>query len=375
MKRVVLFAPNVGGGGGLVLLRALLKAWPKKMPAVLILDQRGRDAIDLPEGDLAVHWVRSTIAGRWHAERLLAKTSRADDLIFCFHNLPPILPVSGQIFCFVQNLLMTIPLRELGGDGIRFRGRVERLIMRCFRFRIDCYIVQTATTAESLRQAIGADKTIVVMPFVDPTMLPNRAGADFTEGDADSPEFDFLYVSDGEPHKNHLRLIQAWELLANQGCRPSLAITLHPVRDAALKNRVEQLVHRRGLRIVDLGQVPHDQLLRIYGRSRALLFASFAESFGLPLVEAESAGLPILAPELDYVRDVCDPAETFDPHSTRSIARAVRRFLRHGPEREVILPPDAFLASLFEYAEASVVKQSSLTGRSKRAADWEEYDA
>jgi hypothetical protein len=34
-----------------------------------------------------------------------------------------------------------------------------------------------------------------------------------------------------------------------------------------------------------------------------------------------------LASELDFVRDVIEPVETFDPDSPTSIARAVKRFL------------------------------------------------
>ena len=58
-----------------------------------------------------------------------------------------------------------------------------------------------------------------------------------------------------------------------------------------------------------------------------MIFPSTSESFGLPLIEATHAGLPILASELDYVRDVCSPVQTFDPTSPVSIARAVKRFL------------------------------------------------
>ena len=46
-----------------------------------------------------------------------------------------------------------------------------------------------------------------------------------------------------------------------------------------------------------------------------------------PLIEAAAAGLPIVASDIDVVRDVCDPVQTFDPESTASIAQAVRRFL------------------------------------------------
>ena len=62
-------------------------------------------------------------------------------------------------------------------------------------------------------------------------------------------------------------------------------------------------------------------------RSKALIFPSLAESFGLPLVEAQEFNKPILASELDFVRDVCSPVDTFDPKSSLSIARAVKRFL------------------------------------------------
>ena len=44
-------------------------------------------------------------------------------------------------------------------------------------------------------------------------------------------------------------------------------------------------------------------------------------------MEAAALGVPILASERDFVRDVCVPVERFDPESAVSICRAVRRFL------------------------------------------------
>jgi glycosyltransferase involved in cell wall biosynthesis len=57
-----------------------------------------------------------------------------------------------------------------------------------------------------------------------------------------------------------------------------------------------------------------------------LIYPSQLESFGLPLVEAVSLGLDVIASELDYVRDVVYPVQTFDPTSALSIARAVKRY-------------------------------------------------
>jgi glycosyltransferase involved in cell wall biosynthesis len=71
----------------------------------------------------------------------------------------------------------------------------------------------------------------------------------------------------------------------------------------------------------------HAEVVKLYVRSSALIFPSLSESFGLPLIEASSLGLPILAGEVDFVRDVCKPAHTFDPTSPVSIERAVLRFI------------------------------------------------
>jgi glycosyltransferase involved in cell wall biosynthesis len=69
--------------------------------------------------------------------------------------------------------------------------------------------------------------------------------------------------------------------------------------------------------------------------STGLIFASSLESFGLPLLEARALGVPVLAAERDFVREVCEPQQTFDPASPHSIADAVRRFLAPGFRREL----------------------------------------
>ena len=80
---------------------------------------------------------------------------------------------------------------------------------------------------------------------------------------------------------------------------------------------------------MNLGKVPSADIPALYKSSSALIFPSKVESFGLPLIEATQMGLPVLASELDYVRDVIEPVETFNPESPVSIARAVRRFLKN----------------------------------------------
>ena len=344
-RQVVLFAPNVGSGGGLVLLRALLDADWCGRNVTAYLDSRARDHFTVLPHNIAVVWCKASLFGRLRAELGLARLLTAEHVLLCLHNLPPLLPTPATIYCFVQNanLVGLIPPKSQG-PRLRLRYLVERAIARLGKRRIYKYIVQTPTMRAALLRWYGSGPPqVIVKPFLDKEKL-QVVGASMPA--PESRRWDFMYVSDGPPHKNHRRLFQAWRLLAEQGEFPSLALTLHPERDVALRQELSVMIEHYALRIEDLGQMPHAHLLQTYHQVGALLFPSLAESFGIPLVEAASAGLPILAPELDYVRDVCDPTETFDPHSERSMARAVLRFLREQSAKIEIRTPAEFIADI-----------------------------
>ena len=115
--------------------------------------------------------------------------------------------------------------------------------------------------------------------------------------------------------------------MASQNIFPKLALTLSNDHKDEINN-INALVKKYHIKVDNLGYVDFNKVLSLYSDSRALIFPSFMESFGLPLIEAKQLGLPILAPELDYVRDICSPEETFDPSSDISIARAVKKFLK-----------------------------------------------
>ncbi len=138
---------------------------------------------------------------------------------------------------------------------------------------------------------------------------------------------EFLYVASGEPHKNHRRMIEAWRLLAEEGLFTSLRLTLDETRFSTLCREIEEMCQRHGLKVKNMGTLSHGDVLALYKDVDALIYPSTFESFGLPLIEARQEGLPVIAAELDYVRDVCSPVQTFDPTSPVSIARAVKRFL------------------------------------------------
>lgn len=316
--RLLLYAPNVNTGGGLVLLQSVLHTWPKNYFFIAWLDIRARDNLKLPT-NAQVEWVRPSVLSRLWAEFTLLKRAITKDKVLCFHGLPPLMPIKASVYIFQQNRLF---LQSLSLSAFSWRTRqrlrLEKAIAYLLRERCTRYWVQTPSMARDLKLWYGKKPvSIRVLPFAQ-----SPVSASFTE----LVHWDFLYVADGEAHKNHKCLVEAWILLAQQGIKLSLALTLS-TRDASLLAWIERQISTHGLNISNLGQMPHDKLLSLYGQTRALIFPSLSESFGLPLIEARQAGLAILASELDFVRDVCDPVQTFDPASPTSIARAVRRFI------------------------------------------------
>lgn len=326
---LLLYAPNVHTGGGLVLLQELLDAWPAHAPLQAWLDRRARPILRL-RADAEVQWVSPSLRSRWQAEVSLARAAGKQARVLCFHGLPPLLarPAATLLYLQNRNYLGGVPLHEYGWK-VRLRNRAEQWISWCWRSRVDCYYVQSPTMARALHDW---------WPRAPQRMLPLAANLCEASPAERAKRWDFVYVADGQPHKNHRRLLQAWRLLAAQGLRPSLALTLTE-RDAELRDTLLQAAREEGLDIHNLPPMSHAQVQQLYAEARALLFPSMGESFGLPLVEAAAAGTPVIASERDFVRDICTPTETFDPESAISIARAVQRFL--GKPHEVLRPLDA----------------------------------
>jgi glycosyltransferase involved in cell wall biosynthesis len=343
---LIIHAPNVHQGGGRALLTALLMAVGDQ-PCLAMVDARLPLPEQLPKG-LALRRVSPTIVGRLKAELELRRVACAQDDVLCFGNLPPLYRIQARVRVFVQNryLLLETGLTDLSWWP-RCRIWVERQwLRRCLRGAQ--VIVQTPSMAHEAFHTLGVHA--VVWPFAASdrqALLSMRESSGRCSGPTDdTPHTDFLYVASGEAHKNHRTLIEAWRLLANDGLRPSLCLTLDPNREQSLLEWINAIKTQFGLHIFNVGQLPPDAVINLYCRSKALIYPSLFESFGLPLIEAARSSLPILAAERDYVRDVVVPTETFDPSSPTSIARAVRRFIKVSEARPAMLSPEEFLHRL-----------------------------
>jgi glycosyltransferase involved in cell wall biosynthesis len=342
-------ATNIHQGGGRTLLQALLGALHGKAELVLSLDDRMPTPINIAD-NVQIKRVSPSVVQRISAEKWLARSVTAEDIVLCFGSLPPLFKLNGRVVVFVQNRYLIDDVK-LGGFpfGVQLRLSIERLWFYTKLSNASEFIVQTPTMKRLLEINTRGRVPVRVLPFV---AEPNGYARSVPQGDVQQGnDYDFVYVASGEPHKNHRRLIEAWCLLAEQGFFPSLCLTLDEGYFAGLCQEIDVMRQVYGLKVVNAGGLSHQDVLQLYTNATAAIYPSTFESFGLPLIEARQAGLPVLASELDYVRDVLDPEQTFDPKSSVSIAKAVKRFMGMRERPLPLLDAAGFLARMLDEAK------------------------
>jgi O-antigen biosynthesis alpha-1,2-rhamnosyltransferase len=133
-----------------------------------------------------------------------------------------------------------------------------------------------------------------------------------------------IYIAVGtiEPRKNHQYLLDVFDLVWSQSPDFTLCIigkigwlseeVIRRIKQHTLFNRKLFMFHN----------VSDNELGYCYQRSKALIFSSLAEGFGLPIVEALGYGLPVLASDIPVHREVGkDFCTYFDISNPASLAK------------------------------------------------------
>jgi len=289
---------------------------------------------DAMSSHVNIRKIKPTLVNRLGAELWLARHAHKEDVVLCFGNLPPLFKLRARTVVFLQNRYLIDRSENLDLPfRVRIRLALEKLwLFMCFHNACE-FVVQTPTMKDLLQRISAGRIPIRTLPFSAQTggYVRKVAGSLPT---SEEKKYNYIYVATGESHKNHRHLLAAWSILAKEGLFPSLCVTLDASRFPSLCTELDVLRGKYKINVTNVGELTHQQVLAMYREAAAVIFPSTFESFGLPLIEARQAGLPVLASELDYVRDVLDPEQSFNPSSPISIAQAVKRHM--GREEQVL---------------------------------------
>ena len=138
-----------------------------------------------------------------------------------------------------------------------------------------------------------------------------------------------LMVGTVEPRKGHAPALDALETLWKDGTDINLVIVgKEGWRSHALVRRLRRHP-QRNKQLFWLEKVSDALLMQLYAQSTALLAASFAEGFGLPLIEAAHYGLLVIARDIPVFHEVAGDFAFYFPNTdSAALADSLRHWLQ-----------------------------------------------
>jgi alpha-1,3-rhamnosyl/mannosyltransferase len=187
--------------------------------------------------------------------------------------------------------------------------------------------ISEATRADFIRLFRVPSEKIVATPLAADAHFAPRPAAEIeaVRHTLGLPDHYLLYFGSNKPHKNLVRLVQAYARLP--ASTPPLLIAGHwEARYSEAKLSVE--TQALSQRIKFIGPIAEADLPALYSGATLFVFPSEYEGFGLPVLEALACGVPVACANTSSLPEVAgEAAWLFDPTSVDAIAETVRRAL------------------------------------------------
>ena len=171
--------------------------------------------------------------------------------------------------------------------------------------------------------------SVIHWPYMPPSLEEPQCLSDSPS----LPAGHLLFVGELGKNKNERRILEAY---AKSGLDVALVLVTGRTSPSAelLKVAADLGVAERTLFFPDISEA---ELRRLYAGASALVYASLYEGFGLPILEAFAAGVPVITSDRAAMREIAkDAALLVDPESVDSIQVALVRIFE-GPLRSELI--------------------------------------
>jgi len=258
-------------------------------------------------------------------------------LNFAWHRLewPPIEMMTGRDYDVTHSLhplllpsrcaaqVVTIHDLHFLAHPERTRAEIRRdypALVREHAHRAARIVVPSRFTAGEVERQLGVPaERIAVCPPGAPAWTPRAIPP---------PDGYILFFSTIEPRKNVGGLLDAYERLIASGRQaPELVLAGRASDEAG--PWLERLTHPPlAGRVRHIGYVDPSNRLELYSGARLLVMPSFDEGFGIPVLEAMTLGVPVVASNRGALPEVLgDAGPLVDPDEPAEMAGAIARLL------------------------------------------------
>jgi glycosyltransferase involved in cell wall biosynthesis len=227
---------------------------------------------------------------------------------------------------------------------------------RAFCNQAACVCVQAEWTKQDIINQYGvAEEKIVVIPWgsvFDAYESPSAEEIRKTVDTFSLPSSYCFYPAVTWPHKNHEAIIRALHILKSEyGMVPQIICTgsSTPHR-SVLDKQAREFGVADQLRF--LGFVTPVELQAVFRTATAMIFPSRFEGFGLPILEAFHARLPVLSANATTLPEVArDAALYFNPNSPAELAALMKEVLEKPELRQDLIKKGTHVLSGYSIAD------------------------
>lgn len=140
------------------------------------------------------------------------------------------------------------------------------------------------------------------------------------------PKTYYLFVGTVQPRKNLERVIKAFSQNTKYQIQNTNLVIVG--EKGWMSEEIYKLPKKLGIesRVKFLGYVPDEKLPAFYSNAEALVFPSLFEGFGLPILEAQACGCPVITSNISSMPEVAGKGAIFvDPYSIDDIVEGMRK--------------------------------------------------
>lgn len=311
-----------------------------------------------PDATEVVLPIRNRLLFDWLALPRALRQARPDVAFFPSSNMPPGVPCPA-----------VVAMLDLGyfHPTLRMYKRADTLYMRrAIRYsarRAERIVaISEHTRDDVLRLTRARPQNVSVTPLAcDPiykTEPDSAAVAAFRQARGLTRDF-ILYAGNISPRKNLPTLLAAFARVKDRlDC--DLAVT----GGLAWSEDFEAHVARLGLtgQVRRLGHVDRDEMPLLYRTACALAFPSLFEGFGLPVLEAQACGTPVVCADATSLPEVAgrQGALLVDPASVDAWAEALVRVVTDAAFRETLIAAGQANEARFTWAQTAHLTLTAL---------------
>lgn len=192
---------------------------------------------------------------------------------------------------------------------------------------VDCVITVSEAMRQELLSIAPTCRIETIYNGVEPSSFDKPSDIEAVRRRFNLPINFLLAVGHLEPRKNYPRLIEAMAHLRNWNCDVSLVIVGN---DSGEGTTIAARIYQFGLegRVQLLQDISDEELAAVYALSSLVVFPSYYEGFGIPVLEAMSAHRSLVCSDIPVFRELTEGYAAYFPvHDSAQMATAIQTLL------------------------------------------------